>query len=110
MRASESIARACSFANRVAAGSPCHLSNESCLFHVACCERCRAERRRARHAVEAERVAASKRADQLEEAWGEDTTDEDEPEVARYTRERAQILEVRLYFVRSTPLTKWGIR
>ena len=54
----------------------------------ACCERRRAERRKARH-------AAARRAEQLEEAWGEHTTDEDEPEVARYGRERAQILEVR---------------
>lgn len=59
------------------------------------CKCRRAERRKARYAREAARLAAAKGADQLEEAWGEDTSDEDEAEVARYGRERAQILEVR---------------
>lgn len=47
------------------------------------------------------RVTAAKEADTLEATWGDDTTDEDDGEVARYTRERNQIMEVRfLLFVR----------
>jgi len=58
-------------------------------------------RRKARHARELSRVTAAKQADTLEAAWGDSTTDEDDDEVARYTREGNQIMEVRfMLFVR----------
>jgi hypothetical protein len=54
---------------------------------------CRAERRRRRYEREAQR--AQRMGGQVEERWGGDTSDEEEGDVGRYKRERAQILEVR---------------
>lgn len=54
----------------------------------------RVTRRKARHARELSRVTAAKQGDTLEATWGNDTTDEDDGEVARYARERNQIMEV----------------
>ena len=49
----------------------------------------------ARLAREGARIAAAGRQGERQEAaWGEATSDEDEAEVARYCRERSQILEV----------------
>ena len=49
----------------------------------------------ARLAREGARIAATgQSAGRQEAAWGDATSDEDEAEVARYSRERGQILEV----------------
>jgi len=52
----------------------------------------------ARLAREGARVAAAagRQGERQEAAWGDATSDEDEAEVARYSRERGQILEVGL--------------
>ena len=58
----------------------------------------------ARLARETARIAAAGREGERQEAaWGDATSDEDEAEVARYSRERGQILEVG---VSSLPVTK----
>jgi hypothetical protein len=49
----------------------------------------------ARLAREGARIAAAGLGEAQEAAWGEATSEEDEAEVARYDRERGQILEVR---------------
>ena len=55
----------------------------------------RTERRKARYAKELSRAASARKAGALEEVWGDETTDEDDLEIARHTRERNQITEVR---------------
>ena len=60
------------------------------LLH-ACCRRASLQARLAR---EGARIAAARQGERQEAAWGEATSDEDDAETARYTRERSQILEV----------------
>ena len=69
----------------------------SCTFlKPILCVRRRKAALQARLAREGARIAAAagRQGERQEAAWGDATSDEDEAEMARYSRERGQILEV----------------